>query len=146
MPFFDFHIHPTLKSLFSENDPNGQFKKYSPWVPLDKSKIPFLLKCCTEFPYILQSQGNLAQLAASDCNLVCVALYMPEKDILTADLLQKSTEGPLGTYLQKPKMDILTNGNPYELLRHDDWPTLTDAIQFGIPNKKGISENVCREN
>ena len=33
-------------------------------------------------------------------------------------------------------MDTLTNGNPYELLREDDWSTLTDAIQFGIPNKK----------
>jgi microsomal dipeptidase-like Zn-dependent dipeptidase len=136
MPFFDFHIHPTLKSLFSENDPQGQFKKHSPWTPLDKSKIPFLLKCCTEFPYILQSQGDLAQLAASDCNLVCVALYMPEKDMLAADLLQKSTEGPLGIYLQKHKIDTLLNGNPYELLRSDDWATLTDAVQFGINNKK----------
>lgn len=136
MPFFDFHIHPTLKSLFSENDTNGQFKKYSPWLPLDKSKIPFLLKCCTEFPLILQSQGNLAQLAASDCNLVCVALYIPEMEMLKADLLKKSTEGPLGIYLQKRKMDILRDGNPYEILRKDDWLTLTDAIQFGITNKK----------
>ncbi len=136
MPFFDFHIHPTLKSLFSENDPNGQFKKHSPWTPLDRSKIPFLLKCCTEFPYILQSQGDLAQLAASDCNLVCVALYMPEKDMLTADLLQQSTKGPLGIYLQQHKIDALLNGNPYQLLRSDDWPTLIDAEQFGITNKK----------
>ncbi|RNI38946.1 hypothetical protein EFY79_04610 [Hanamia caeni] len=136
MPFFDFHIHPTLKSLFSENDAKSQCKKHSPWTPLDKSKIPFLLKCCTEFPYILQSQGDLAQLAASDCNLVCVALYMPEKDMLAADLLQKSTEGPLGIYLQKQKIDTLLNGNPYELLRSDDWATLTDAVQFGINNKK----------
>ena len=74
MPFFDFHLHPTLKSLFSENDPAIPVKKYSPWVALDKSAIPFLLKCCTDFPYILQSQGNLSQLAASDCNLICVAL------------------------------------------------------------------------
>ena len=136
MPFFDFHIHPTLKSLFSENDATGQFKKYSPWTPLDKSKIPFLLKCCTEFPLILQSQGNLAQLAASDCNLVCVALYIPEKDMLTADLLEQSSKGPLGTYLQKHKMDTILNGNPYQILRTDDWPTLTDAVQFGISNKK----------
>ena len=136
MPFFDFHIHPTLKSLFSENDPIGQLKKQSPWVPLDKTKIPFLLKCCTEFPSILQSQGNLAQLVASDCNLVCVALYIPEKDMVTADLLEQSCKGPLGIYLQKHKMDLLRDGNPYEILRTDDWLTLTDAAQFGIFNKK----------
>ncbi|MEO6820881.1 MAG: hypothetical protein ABI266_01980 [Ginsengibacter sp.] len=136
MPFFDFHIHPTLKSLFSEKDDDLQLRKFSPWTPLDKSKIPFLLKCCTDFPSILQSQGNLAQLVASDCNLVCIALYIPEKDMLTADLLQKSTKGPLSIYLQKHKMDSILNGNPYQILRADDWLTLTDADQFGISNKK----------
>ena len=136
MPFFDFHLHPTLKSLFSENDAALQLKRHSPWVPLDKDKIPALLKCCTEFKYILQSQGNLAQLAASDCKLVCIALYMPEKDMLTADLLQKSTEGPLKIYLQADKLKKLRDCNPYEMLMNDDWPTLTDAVQFGITNKK----------
>ncbi|MEO8413412.1 MAG: hypothetical protein ABI472_07115 [Ginsengibacter sp.] len=136
MPFFDFHLHPALKCLFSENNEATQSKKLSPWVPLDKSKIPFLLKCCTEFPYILESQGNLSQLAASDCNLVCIALYIPEKDMLTDNLIQDSTKGPLNVYLQKDKIDTIINGNPYTLLRTDDWPTLTDATQFGITNKK----------
>jgi microsomal dipeptidase-like Zn-dependent dipeptidase len=136
MPFFDFHLHPTLKSLFSDNDATLQLKKHSPWVPLDKSKIPFLLKCCTEFQYILQSQGNLAQLAASDCNLVCVALYIPEKDMLIDKLLMQSTKGPLNIYLQEKKINALINCNPYEMLRTDDWLTLTDAMQFGITNKK----------
>lgn len=136
MPFFDFHIHPTLKSLFSENDASINSAKYSPWTALDKSKIPFLLKCCTEFPSILQSQGNLAQLVESGCNLACVALYIPEKDMLTADLLEQSTKGPLGVYLQKHKMDTIINGNPYQILRTDDWSTLTDGGQFGVADKK----------
>ena len=136
MPFFDFHLHPTLKSLFSDNNPAKQLTKFSPWVPLDKSKIPFLLRCCTEFPYILESQGNLAQLAASDCNLVCVALYIPEKDMLTDNLIQESSGGPLGGYLQKDKINAIINGNPYQILRNDDWSTLTNATQFGITNKK----------
>jgi len=136
MPFFDFHLHPTLKSLFSDNDATLNLKKHSPWVPLDKSKIPFLLKCCTEFQYILQSQGNLAQLAASDCNFVCVALYIPEKNMLEDNLLKKSTEGPLKTYLQADKLEKLTNCNPYQSLMTEDWLTLTNAAQFGITNKK----------
>lgn len=136
MPFFDFHLHPTLKALFSENNAALNLKKHSPWVPLDKSKIPFMLKCCTEFEYILQSQGNLAQLAASDCNLVCVALYVPEKEMLKDDLLQNSTDGPLKVYLQKDKMNKLINCNPYKVLMTDDWSTLTNAVQFGITNKK----------
>ena len=136
MPFFDFHLHPALKCLFSEEDAAKQTKKLSPWVPLDKSKIPFLLKCCTEFPFILESQGNLAQLAASDCNLVCIALYIPEKDMLTDSLIQSSSNGPLNIYLQKDKINAIINGNPYTILRTDDWKTLTDGEQFGITNKK----------
>ena len=136
MPFFDFHLHPTLKSLFSDNNVATGDKKLSPWVPLDKSKIPFLLKCCTDFPYILESQGNLSQLAASDCNLICVALYIPEKDMLTDKLIQDSSNGPLGGYLQKSKINSIINGNPYQILRTDDWNTLTNATQFGITNKK----------
>lgn len=136
MPFFDFHLHPTLKSLFSENDTTLNVKKYSPWLPLDKSKIPFLLRCCTEFEYILQSQGNLAQLAASDCNLVCIALYIPEKEMLVDDLLKSSANGPLSVYIQRHKLAVLTDCNPYQVLRSDDWATLTDAAQFGITNKK----------
>ena len=136
MPFFDFHLHPTLKSLFSDNNAATGAKKLSPWTPIDKSKIPFLLKCCSEFSYILQSQGNLAELTASDCNLVCIALYIPEKDMLTDDLIQSSTGGPLGVYLQMDKINSLINGNPYQILRTDDWATLTNAEQFGITNKK----------
>ncbi len=127
MPFFDFHLHPTLKSLFSDNNAATGAKKLSPWTPIDKSKIPFLLRCCTEFAYILQSQGNLAELTASDCNLVCIALYIPEKDMLTDDLIQSSTDGPLSVYLQMDKVNTLIKGNPYQLLRTDDWATLTDA-------------------
>ena len=65
-----------------------------------------------------------------------MALYIPEKDMLTADLLQKSTKGPLREYLQKHKMDTILNGNPYQILRTDDWLTLTNAAQFSIKEKK----------
>jgi len=136
MPFFDFHIHPTLKSLFSVDDQARGLQKLSPWVAIDRHRVPFLLKCCTEFEYIIQSQSNLLQLADSHCALVCVALYIPEKDMLTDDLIQGGTSGPLGVYLQKDKIDSIINGNPYQLLRTDDWSTLTDAAQFGIVNKK----------
>ncbi|MEO8960560.1 MAG: hypothetical protein ABI325_01680 [Ginsengibacter sp.] len=136
MPFFDFHIHPTLKCLFSDDDAAKQSTKLSPWVPLDKSKIPFILKCCTDFQYILESQGNLSQLAASDCNLVCVALYIPEKDIAYSRPAPKSTGGPLGVYLQKDKINKIIDGNPYTILTEDDWLTLTDAVRFVITNKK----------
>ncbi len=141
MPYFDFHIHPTLKCLFSEDDPEKGYIHLSPWVPIDKSKIPFLLRCCTEFPYIIQTQGNLAQLAGTDTNLVCVALHMPEKAIISDDLIQSSTSGPMQAYLQKEKLDAIINGNPYKILVSEDMQTLTNVLQFGITDKKVVIVN-----
>ena len=34
MPYFDFHVHPTLKCMFSEAN-----AKTSPWVDIDVKKI-----------------------------------------------------------------------------------------------------------
>lgn len=132
MPFFDFHIHPTLKCLFSDDNPAQGLKKLSPWEKLDTRRIPALLRGCTEFPYILQSQSNLAQLAFNECNLVCIALYIPEKDMLDNPLIKGQTKGPLKVYLHPDKVSAIINGNPYRLLMNDDWNTLTNAAAFGI--------------
>jgi len=136
MPFFDFHLHPTLKCLFSDDDLAAGLVKLSPWQQLDQHKIPFLLRCCSDFQYILQSQGNLQQLVDSGCNLVCIALHMPEKDILTSDLIRQSSTSSLKAYLQPKKIELLTNGNPYKQLIEDDLGTLTNAAKFGITDKK----------
>ncbi|MEP7320014.1 MAG: hypothetical protein ABI921_14760 [Panacibacter sp.] len=135
MPFFDFHLHPTLKCLFSDENPAQEMKKLSPWEKLDTRRIPLLLRACTEFPYILQSQSNLAQLANNECNLICVALYIPEKDMLDNKLIKGQTTGPLKVYLHPDKVQAIINGNPYQLLINDDWNTLTNAAAFGITDR-----------
>jgi len=136
MPFFDFHLHPTLKCLFSEDDAANNHVKLSPWTPIDTRNVPFLLRCCSDFQYILASQGNLAQLVYNDCNLVCVALYIPEKDMLTDKMITQAEQSKLGVYLQEKKITKIINGNPYQLLMNDDWQTLTDAAKFRITDKK----------
>lgn len=134
MPFFDFHLHPTLKSLFSEQTATTQ--KFSPWERLRKETIPLALRWCSEFEYIIQSQSNLRQLLINDCNLVCVALYIPERRFLDNSLVQQGAQSSLKTYLQEAKIQQIINGNPYALLMNDDWLTLTDAAQFGVTDKK----------
>ena len=129
MPFFDFHIHPTLKCLFSEDDPANGLTQLSPWVPIDKSKIPLLLRWCTEFPEIIQTQGNLALLSATDTNLVCVALHIPEKAIISDNLITTATNGPLQAYLQAKRIGEIINGNPYLILTTSDLDTLTKATE-----------------
>ncbi len=133
MPFFDFHVHPTMKSLFS--DPP---EKFSPWDILDTSAIPDLLNWCSEFRYILRSQANLNQLWWNECRLVCVALYVPEKCLLKNDLIEGQTKGPLKKYLHKKKIKDIINStiSPYDLLVNDDLKTLLDPAQFGVTDKK----------
>src|SRR5215831_7242952 len=135
MPFFDFHLHPTLKCLFS--DPPS---KFSPWEKLDTRKIPFLLKWCTEFPYILQSQACLSQLAYNQCNLVCIALYAPERAMIYNDLILGEADGSLKPYLNKQKIQRMINSNlqPYRDIIADDLKTITDAQQFGVSDRKVV--------
>jgi microsomal dipeptidase-like Zn-dependent dipeptidase len=136
MPFFDFHIHPVLKSLFSFSDAAHGYTQLSPWVPVDKSKIPFLLRWCSDFPEILQSQGNLAQLVDIDCNLIVAVLYMPEYDILDANLIKNSANGPLKVYLDGSRLNDLKTGNPFQILVQQNLFTLTNPASFGVTDRK----------
>lgn len=136
MPFFDFHLHPVLKCIFSDEDAAKGLRKLSPWEKLDTRRIPLLLKACSDFSYILQSQSNLAQLAYNECNLICVALYIPEKDMLDNALIKGQANGPLNVYLQPDKVRSIIDGNPYQLLITDDWNTLTNNAAFGITDRK----------
>ncbi len=133
--FFDFHIHPSMKCLFS--DPP---EKFGPWENLDTSAIPDLLNWCTEFKYILRSQANLNQLWYNDCRLVCVALYAPEKGILDNPLILGQATGKLGKYIHEKKIKKIINGTlkPYDLVVNDDLKVLLDPTQFGITNKKVV--------
>ena len=106
MPFFDFHLHPTLKSMFSEAP-----EKLSPWIKIDIRKIPGMLRWCTEFQYILQSQSNLSQLIYNECNIVCMALYSPEKAMLDNALILGQADGSLSSYLNKARLKKLSTAN-----------------------------------
>jgi microsomal dipeptidase-like Zn-dependent dipeptidase len=134
MPFFDFHIHPVLKSQFSEQ--TATTNKFSPWEKLRKQDIPFLLRWCTEFQYILASQSNLSQLVVNDCNLICAVLYISERGMIDNGLIRGAARGSLSRYIQEARIDKIINGNPYQLLINDDLKTLTDAIQFNVTDRR----------
>ena len=135
MPFFDLHLHPTLKSLFSDAP-----AKLSPWQKIDTRKIPPLLRCCSEFEYILQTQSALSQLIYNECKIVCVALYSPERAMLDNDLLLGNADGPLGVYLNSEKIKKIINSTlePYDLLKNDDLQTLLHPEMFGVTDRKVV--------
>jgi microsomal dipeptidase-like Zn-dependent dipeptidase len=133
MPFFDFHIHPTLKSMFSEGP-----QKLSPWQKLDIRKIPNLLRWCSEFQYILQSQSNLAQLIYNECNMVCIALYAPERGMIDNELILGQADGSLGVYMNKARIKKMISSQlqPYRDVLADDLNTLTNEGLFGITDRE----------
>lgn len=133
MPFFDFHIHPVLKSQFSENTANTQ--KFSPWDRVRTQDIPLALKWCTEFEYILESQASLSQLAGNDCNLICAVLYIAEQGLIDNDMVSAATKTKLNRYLQQPRINEIIAGNPYTMLMNDDLSTLTNPVQFGVNDR-----------
>lgn len=137
MYFFDFHLHPTTKCLFSHDvaaDPD--VRKLSPWEFVDLRKIPFLLKWCTEFTSILETQSNLSQLAYNECTLVCSVLYIPEKQMLDHKLIWDGAKSKLKKYLHEEQIRHIIDGNPYEILINEDWPLMTDAARFGITDRR----------
>jgi len=142
MPYFDFHVHPTLKSFFSEDDAANNLKKLNPWVNIDLHNVECLIRNCTDFPFILQSQANLAQLLQEPGSLICVALYMPEKAMTIDKLLNtQANKTKLGVYLQPGRLNKLnTDAIPVypDLLYEDLEQVLLNPARFGVTDRKII--------
>ncbi len=94
MPYFDFHVHPTLKCMFSEAN-----AKTSPWVDIDVKKISWILRWCTDFEYILGSQADLRMLNESKADLICAAIFVPERGMTNNSLILQQAKGTLYPYL-----------------------------------------------
>lgn len=133
MPFSDLHVHPTLKCLFS--DPPS---KLSPWDKIDIRKIPPLVRWCSDFQYILQSQSNLSQLVNNEYSIVCIALYVPERAILENDLILGEADGSLKAYLNKNKIRQMISSvkQPYRDLIYEDIDTILNSDKFGVKDRK----------
>lgn len=133
MPLFDFHVHPTLKCMFSEED-----AKTSPWININVTKIHWLLRWCTEFPYILGSQANLVQLNSEGPDIICVAIFVPERGMTNNKLILKQAEGSLQTYLNPSRLKKINDETlkPYPDLVQEDFDVLLNTNRFGIAGKK----------
>jgi microsomal dipeptidase-like Zn-dependent dipeptidase len=125
MPYFDFHIHPVLKSIFSEDVPPRQ--KLTPWQKIDESNMDWTHKLL-ELDKILRSQANLAQLLSENCNLSCVALYAPEYEFVEILVAydKKNFLKKLRLYIQEPKLQKLLATSHFETLCKEDLVALQD--------------------
>ncbi len=136
MAFFDFHLHPTLKTLFSHNNPAKNQTKISPYAKIDTRKIPFILRWCTELDFILSSQSNLDQLFRNDVKLFGFPLFIPDTALMDNAMVKKSSKTDMKEYIQKEQLDKLIKKNPFKNLIEDDLPTLLDSSKFNQANRK----------
>jgi microsomal dipeptidase-like Zn-dependent dipeptidase len=121
--------------MFSEAD-----SKTSPWQDIDTQKINWLLRWCTEFPSILNSQCNLNQLLENKINFVCAALLVPDPSMINNKLILKQAQGTLSTYLNPKRLTEINNGQlkPYPDLLNEDLDVLMHPENFGVTDKKVV--------
>ena len=134
MPFFDFHIHPTLKTLFSHNDPANGFSKISPYK---KIKVPALLEFCSEFDQIMNSQSNLEQLFSNDVKMFGFPLFIPDTYLMNNSTVNGGFLANLflKSFIHPPQLDKLIHQSPFQNLLTDDLPTLLNSAQFGMGHR-----------
>jgi len=131
MPYFDFHVHPTLKTLFSpDNDPLSPFEK------IDTRKIPGLMRALTDLELVLTSQSNLTQLIRNQVKLIGVPIFIPDQALLVNKLLTEAADGKLEVYISKERLEKLAKGNPFQNVFDEDIPRLTKARNPLFPDKK----------
>ncbi|MFZ9388210.1 MAG: hypothetical protein ACO25B_10040 [Chitinophagaceae bacterium] len=130
MPFFDFHLHPSLKAQFS-----GPADKPSPWDPVlmqfrDPDLLLRILKC-QGINEIVDSQASLSQLIQGGVNLVTIALHPPESAMMRDGLIQKIAEEEQTRYINNEKVDEIGTGNIYFRLLNEE----LDHLEANLENR-----------
>lgn len=144
MPFFDFHLHPSLKPQMSA-PPNFP----SPW---DIIKLSFahpdiitaLLKCggITE---IVDSQASLSQLVQGNVNLVAIALHPPETAMMNDALIRKIAAEEQTNYINLARVRDIGTGNIYFRMVNEELNNLNTHLSHNGKSLKLI-KNITEYN
>jgi microsomal dipeptidase-like Zn-dependent dipeptidase len=112
--------------------------KTNPWTTINPKVIPWILRWCSDFEYILCTQAGLGQLSDVGLNLICVPLYVPEWGIIKDKFLNKQAKGSLSAVLDPVQLEQMTSdtANPYALARKDIDGVLLNPQRFQVQNKK----------
>ncbi len=83
MPFADLHLHPSMKTQFS--DAPNHFTLAEDLKP--DEVIKWIYANCTELGQVLESQASKRMLSKVNVKLVCIAFYVPEPQIIGNKIL-----------------------------------------------------------
>ncbi|MBL0271948.1 MAG: membrane dipeptidase [Chitinophagaceae bacterium] len=127
MPFFDFHLHPSLKPQMSL-PPDFP----SPWEII---KIQFanpdlfttLLKC-GGINHVVDSQASLSQLQEGNVNLVAIALHPPESNMMKDALIKKVAREEQTHYIHIDRVNEISEGNIYFTMLQEELTNLKTHV------------------
>jgi microsomal dipeptidase-like Zn-dependent dipeptidase len=119
MPFTDLHLHPSLKTQFSD-----RANPITPCHTILPDILPGTIRLCSDFPAVFQSQCNLTQLHQNNVKLICTALYAPEPALFQdrAKLLIKLSRGRrMGQTLNEARLqEFIDPGySPFTVLKQE---------------------------
>jgi microsomal dipeptidase-like Zn-dependent dipeptidase len=112
MPFFDFHLHPSLKPQMSL--PPG-FP--SPWeiiiLRFANPDVFTLLLKCGGINHVVDSQASLTQLQQGKVNLIAIALHPPESNMMKDALIKKVAREEQTRFINIDRVNAIATGNIY---------------------------------
>lgn len=138
MPFFDFHIHPSLKSQFAR-----PADKPTPWdhihlVFAHPDIILRLLKC-QGIDDVVDSQASLTQMAEAGLNLIAIALHPPEAAMMNDGLIQKIADEEQTRFIFNDRIDAIGTGDIYFQLLNEELDHLEQHLNQGGKRLKLIN-------
>lgn len=138
MPFFDFHLHPSLKPQMSMPPAFP-----SPW---DNIKLKFnhpniitaLLKC-NGINEVVDSQASLTQLIRGKVNLIALALHPPETAMMNDGLIQQIAAEEQTSYINLSRITDIGSGDIYFRMLNEELSNLKKNLSHNGKKLKLIS-------
>ena len=138
MPFFDFHLHPSLKPQMSL-PPDFP----SPWEIIklkfaNPTVITRLLKC-SGINEVVDSQASLTQLIKGKVNLIALALHPPETAMMNDGLIQQIAAQEQTSYINLTRVTDIGSGDIYFRMLNEELANLKKNLSRDGKKLKLIS-------
>ena len=138
MPFFDFHLHPSLKPQMSL-PPDFP----SPWEVIKiKFKHPNIITAllkCDGINEVVDSQASLTQLIKGKVNLIALALHPPETAMMNDGLIQKIAAEEQTSYINLTRITDIGSGDIYFRMLNEELTNLKKNLSSNRKKLKLIS-------
>ena len=138
MPYFDFHLHPSLKAQMSAPPAFP-----SPWeiikLKFKHPNIITLLLKCSGINEVVDSQSSLAQLIKGKVNLVAIALHPPEMAMMNDGLIQQIAAEEQTSYINLDRITDIGSGDIFFRMLNEELANLKKNLSLNGKKLKIIS-------